>query len=383
MKPKTKPTLQKPYNLGKISKLILSLSFATLVFSFFAPYLLTKFSIIDLTQTGSIGDTLGGIMNPFIALGGALLTYLAFYMQFKANKMQREQFNVQIENEKDRFRVELREQNEQFLKSQFENQFYEMVRLHKENVNEISLNLKSSYFSGNQTIRSDDKIRGREVFKYLLEEITLLYRITKHFFKKESPSYIVNIAYGVFFHGNKYEEKQEAKIPEEENYINLINCLIDIKYWYKARGYTGLMNDLNHRFGFESVKELAIDLFEGHSSHLAHYYRHLYQTVKFVANQDDDKITYSEKRKYLRILRAQLSNQEQALLFYNWKSNFGKNWEDGNNKFFTDYRMIHNIYSEILIDDFDLNEIFKLDERPYYRTEPNRENDTLFEFQDW
>ena len=112
------------YGLSKMSKWILGISFFALAFSFIAPSILTKFSIIDFTGTGEIGDTLGGIMNPFIALGGALLTYLAFYMQFKANKLQREQFEVQIENEKKQFREEIKEQNEQFLKSQFENQFY-------------------------------------------------------------------------------------------------------------------------------------------------------------------------------------------------------------------------------------------------------------------
>lgn len=376
-------TSEKTYELSKISKWILRISFVALAFSFIAPYLLTKFSIIDFTGTGEIGDTLGGIMNPFIALGGALLTYLAFYMQFKANKIQREQFNVQIENEKNQFRQEIKEQNEQFLKSQFENQFYEMVRLHKENVSEISINLKSSYFSGSQTVHSDDKITGREVFKYLLEEITLIYWITKSFYKKTSPDYIINIAYGIFFHGNKFDEKLELKGPDDKKYVNLINSLIDIKFWHMHAGYKGLKSVVNKHCDFKNAKELSFELFNGHSAHLAHYYRHLYQTVKFVANQDEKRISYSEKRKYLRILRAQLSNQEQALLFYNWKSQFGKNWEDETNKFFTDYRMIHNIYNDLLITDFKLIQIFNLMGSPSYRTELNRENDTLFEFQDW
>jgi hypothetical protein len=371
------------YGLSKMSKWILGISFFALAFSFIAPSILTKFSIIDFTGTGEIGDTLGGIMNPFIALGGALLTYLAFYMQFKANKLQREQFEVQIENEKKQFREEIKEQNEQFLKSQFENQFYEMIRLHKENVSEISINLKSSYFSGSQTVHSDDKISGREVFKYLLEEINLLYWITKEFYKKESPDYVMNMSYGIFFHGNKFDEKLESQKSDDNNYVNLINSLIDINIWHSHGNYKGLKHIVKRHSGFEKAKELDFSLFKGHSAHLAHYYRHLYQTVKFVAYQDETKISYSEKRKYLRILRAQLSNQEQTLLFYNWKSKFGHNWENQTNKFFTDYRMIHNIYNDLLIKDFNLIKLFKLMGEPYYRIEPNRENDTLFEFQDW
>ncbi|AZJ35292.1 putative phage abortive infection protein [Tenacibaculum singaporense] len=371
------------YGLSKISKWILTASFTALSFSFIAPYLLTKFSIIDFTETGEIGDTLGGIMNPFIALGGALLTYLAFYMQFKANKLQREQFDIQIENEKKQFREEIKEQNEQFLKSQFENQFYEMIRLHKENVSEISISLKSHYLSGGQSIYSDDKVSGREVFKYLLEEINLLYWITKEFFPKKSSNFLINMAYGVFFHGNNFDKKLESKGPNDKNHVDFINSLININVWHSHGNYKGLNQVVKRHTGFENAKELNFILFEGHSSHLAHYYRHLYQTVKFVANQDETKITYSEKRKYLRILRAQLSNQEQVLLFYNWKSGFGKNWENKTNRFFTDYRMIHNIYNDLLITDFNLIKLFNLEKESYYRKEPNRENDTLFEFQDW
>mgnify|MGYP003578235044 FL=1 len=44
------------------------------------PYLFTSFSFfgLDFTDTGEIGDTLGGIMGPFIAIGAAIITFFAF-----------------------------------------------------------------------------------------------------------------------------------------------------------------------------------------------------------------------------------------------------------------------------------------------------------------
>jgi hypothetical protein len=123
------------------------------------------------------------------------------------------------------------------------------------------------------------------------------------------------------------------------------------------------------------------ELFAGRSTFLGHYYRHLFQTVKFVVNQSNTFIEYSEKRKYLRILRAQLSDQEQALLFYNWYSDYGKPWENNSNHFFTDYRMIHNLWGSMLFNDFNLSEIFKLNEQPNYQMEKNRKDDFIFEFQ--
>lgn len=63
----------------------------------FLPYLLTStsYSVVDFTNSGQIGDTIGGIMGPFIAIIAALLTFLAFWVQFKANQQQRHDIAVE------------------------------------------------------------------------------------------------------------------------------------------------------------------------------------------------------------------------------------------------------------------------------------------------
>lgn len=66
-----------------------------LIFSFLAPALFVQESIsekLNFSKSGEIGDTIGGIMNPFVALVGVLLTFLAFYMQIKANQIQKKLF---------------------------------------------------------------------------------------------------------------------------------------------------------------------------------------------------------------------------------------------------------------------------------------------------
>ena len=76
-----------------ISRILLIFSTILIVFSFFAPNLLTQPSEIwDFRNTGPIGDTIGGIMNPFIAIAGVISTFVAFLIQVQANKLQREQF---------------------------------------------------------------------------------------------------------------------------------------------------------------------------------------------------------------------------------------------------------------------------------------------------
>jgi hypothetical protein len=58
-----------------------------LVFTFFAPILFTSFNIIDFSNTGEIGDTIGGITAPFVNLVAAFLVYISFREQIKANKL--------------------------------------------------------------------------------------------------------------------------------------------------------------------------------------------------------------------------------------------------------------------------------------------------------
>ena len=79
--------------------------------------------------------------------------------------------------------------------------------------------------------------------------------------------------------------------------------------------------------------------FSGHNSRLGHYFRHLYQTVKYVVEQDNEVI--KDKYGYIKIIRAQLSNYEQVLLYYNAISVFGKPWLDEG--YLKDWRMIKNI----------------------------------------
>jgi hypothetical protein len=47
-----------------------------------------KFNTFDFTQTGQIGDTIGGITAPFVGILGAILVYISFNEQRKANMLQ-------------------------------------------------------------------------------------------------------------------------------------------------------------------------------------------------------------------------------------------------------------------------------------------------------
>lgn len=91
-------------NWDGVTKWILGISIIVILFSFASPWIFTSASSsenFDFTNTGQIGDTIGGIINPFIALAGVLLTFLAFYMQIKANQIQITQFKKGLEKDKE------------------------------------------------------------------------------------------------------------------------------------------------------------------------------------------------------------------------------------------------------------------------------------------
>lgn len=67
-----------------------------IVFSFFAPFVFTRSGFIDFSNCGQIGDTIGGIMNPFIAIAGVIAAFLAFWMQKQANDIIVNQFNEKM-----------------------------------------------------------------------------------------------------------------------------------------------------------------------------------------------------------------------------------------------------------------------------------------------
>lgn len=60
------------------------------------PWLITRpFGIIDFTETGEIGSTIGGITAPITGIIGAVLIYLALVEQRKANTIQSENNTIQ------------------------------------------------------------------------------------------------------------------------------------------------------------------------------------------------------------------------------------------------------------------------------------------------
>ncbi|THU34971.1 hypothetical protein FAM09_23565 [Niastella caeni] len=332
-------------NLTPLLITLLILAGSLFVFAPFAPHLFTNPALlkyVDFRNTGQIGDTLGGLMSPFINLAAVIVTGLAFYMQYRANTLQVQIFTDQIKQTERQFRKEHLYKETQNKVQQFESQFFEMLRLHKENVDELNI---ISVVNGKQVTKRQAFVTMADEFKIFLSYINYDHLPFIHEYKH---------ALDIFFWGWNKEYIDIDTLSSSWNRI------IDGP------------NEDNHLFPIDFRE------YKGYSSSLGHYFRHLFLMVKFVAYSN--AITdYDGKMKYLKILRAQLSNHEQIMLFYNWLSEgYGGAWENEENKFFTEYKIIHNLWvGELFQNQYIVDAVNGLIDK-YNR---NPKETPLFEFQ--
>ena len=113
------------------------------------PLLLTRFSVVDFTNTGQIGDTIGGIMGPFVAIVASFLTFFAFLMQYQANEIQKK---------------ELKRQSKVHDQEQFEAKLYQMLDVYNKNVSRLRAG----------------ELEGKRAMPEFLSELHFIYRCVRY-----------------------------------------------------------------------------------------------------------------------------------------------------------------------------------------------------------
>ncbi|WP_366184583.1 putative phage abortive infection protein [Flavobacterium ovatum] len=256
---------------------------------------------IQLERLSGLADFIGGFVGPIWALVGVILFYVALTEQRKDFTTNREALKAQtkaleqqiIEFELQREELaETREvfkiQNDTFRKQQFESTFFNLVNLHHLIVNSINLSKRVPKYPGLEKLftRSEDR-----------DEKTSITIHGKDCFGEFRKSFI-----------EKFHE-HESKSPEKPTTEKL-----EESYW---------------------------EFFQQNQSQLGHYFRNLYHIFKFINNSNEpNKLIYSS------LLRAQMSNDELFMLFYNCLSSLG------NQKFkplVEDFHLLQNLNPDDLI----------------------------------
>ncbi|WP_298247336.1 putative phage abortive infection protein [uncultured Christiangramia sp.] len=338
---------------------------------------------------GELGAILSGTIGTMVALIIAVFTFLAFYVQYEANKKIQGQFNIQRTNE----------------------HFYKMLDIHLNNVDSFKMNshrlieepsiikieeLKGSYTlknfseafnyifvtvpSTNSQFDTQPIIINKEILKYnitctstefrtsavndkrvfllMIKDFHFCHSMIKNaneFFKYKIKIDSLNeLSYKVFFWGSDSNHLSTSGVTAEQ-LENIVAYLTSIRRTFRNNKGAKLSFTYKTHEG-EKLNTIRFVPLSGHVSRLAHYFRHLYQMVKFVHySYVGNLISKLELENNLKVLRAQFTNEEVLLLYYNYRIGFGKNWDklgEHDYPFFREYELLHNIplYDNIPID---------------------------------
>jgi len=323
---------------------------------------------INFSVTGQFGDFIGGFL-------GTVINGAAFYFLY----------------------LTLNEQRKSAESQSFETKFYELIHLHRENVSELR------YTKNNLTAES------RKVFRVIVEEFVECFHEVKRFSKIYPDIEMLHPTYKIKLAQIAKANKCRAKVEE----IAIIDIPFCCNYFGLSReSETILLHKFYNRYNKDFIRRLKTflqlkpktedfnlfaewkefkskdvkemkEVFEkiyynrklgsldtssnllfknlsankyygGHQHRLGHYFRHLFQSFKFISLQQS--LTPKEKYFYAKTLRAQLSTYEQFILLFNSLSSLGMKWEytaDIDNlpagydledfKFITRYNLIKNL----------------------------------------
>ncbi|NPD45118.1 putative phage abortive infection protein [Lentimicrobium sp. S6] len=265
---------------------------------------------IKSDKVGQLGDFIGGIVGSIWALAGVILFYVALneqrediktnkevlIAQVKALEQQIEEFELQRE-ELAETREVFKIQSETLKLQQFESTFFNLLGIHQNNISDMDVTqekLKPGADIHDPRLGDYENISstGRDCFVFFKERLESIYKSNKQYWAWDTQKY------------------------KDEKHLAL--------YSY-------------------------IDFFKQYQPDLGHYYRTLYHIFKFVNVSD-----ILDKNRYTSIVRAQLSNDELVLLFYNGITEYGEKFKP----LIEDFHVFKNL---------NLDSLLNLSEhKPYY-----------------
>ena len=181
-----------------------------------------------------------------------------------------------------------------------------MLDLHKQNVKEIKIN---------KTGKSTGFVSGRGAFEQMYEELKVIY-----------DSVIEAIQEEVYSDRNRY-----AVWIDDTKQKKLAHILSFGYFFYSVELYMipKAEDDANL---YQLCEKAMVKVPKTHRNlqrHniLGHYYRHLYNMVNYI-DKNEFSQKYQKKEQYVKLIRSQLSDYEQILLYYDTLSLLGKDWNE-------------------------------------------------------
>lgn len=270
--------------------------------------------VLNADLANNYGQFIGGLVGPIFSLAGFLLLYETIVAQ----------------------RISFNDQQRSFEIQQFETKFFELIRIHRDNVSQMVHRVPwddSNYYD-KARVFIEMKSQFSKIFKTVKPKVDKATTINDT--DKEEAA--INIAYLTLFFG-----VSKATRPDLEHFFQ--------KYGYDKT----LTNSVVDELYLKKTKYNPKTVYHGgHQVRLGHYFRHLFQAVKFV-----DKAKFlspEQKYEYVKTLRAQLTQHELAIFFLNSLS-IGQEWEK--NKYISTYKMVKNLPKNFIADDINPKNYYK------------------------
>lgn len=194
--------------------------------------------------------------------------------------------------------------------------FYRMLEFHNDMVKQLSV----AHIDTTKPERSN----GRRAFVVFKLQIHRLLRLIKELNTGEkwdlNKDQILRIVYMIFYYGidRQWIEFLQDKIKEDID-PDLLKKILD---------------KILHE-----IQKGKLKLGRTNQTSLSSYFRNMYNLVKLIDN--DKYLSKQEKKDLITIYRAQLSNPELYVLFFNLRSYFGKKWND--KRYVETYELLKNI----------------------------------------
>lgn len=299
----------------KIYKLFKKVLFFA-VLALFMPLLLVKIPCISINafslgEPGSLGDTFNGLTNPFLTIIAIWLTFLAFYIQYVANKKQWEYANKEQFERKFLLLLEL-------LNAQEAQCRIEHVGEAKQAFHYMFYEFKAILFF----VIKSDVFKGKQDRKRL--ELSLAYVF---FVDGASYSSIDRVISDFKFRNNKFNLTRNIR-----NKINEINDLL-----LKKQNESLIEEAEEGVFMLYDYRNRKIKYFDGHRCRLISYFRSFCMVIDHLNNNDEKNVNNNDKKDgnnndkknvknsdkqkensnipfYIKTLRYHLSEHELALM---------------------------------------------------------------------
>ncbi len=285
---------------------------AGILFAIFAPILFTQNGICIgfAEKEGQIGDTIGGITAPIIGILSILLLFFTLKEQMEFNEKQKELSNDE----------------------QFKSTFFNLLQVQRDIIEKIAGDFK--YLK--QCVDKEDPkdaIRGLDFFKEAKYQLFLIYEAL------DNEEFINNYDIEKAYETERYLQvnfHHDASAPmniqiEQDIEINKERKVHRVAYTNDMYGISENRHT-NYRQMQEDEKiKLGYKCFYDKYENVGHYFRHIYQILKFIKSREDEKIKLLGKKpsqldeknvhryfnEYAQFIQAQMSTDELLLLFYN------------------------------------------------------------------